>query len=279
MLSYEIAERRCPIKRLLFFFLVVFTIVYASEQRPFIWVDDEDYCPAIYKDANGRPAGIFNDILTEAFKRLGIELKKEVYPWKRAQKLVLEKKADGMVTLYTKQRKKYMVATKPIWYIKETIFFRRDNPKACKILKINSFEDMKDLVLVETMGSGWAREQFEKHGIKHVFWVPTVDSAFNVLAKGRADIYMMYDINAYNILMKKQESEDPLAEEFQQIVAIAPTFASLPFRLLIRKDSPYANIIERFNEVIEEMKRDGTYKRIKMKYLEAAPAICAHISK
>ncbi len=260
---------------LLLFFFLLHTLL--AEQRAFIWVDDEDYCPAIYKDARGRPAGIFNDILTEAFKRLGIRLKKEVYPWKRAQRLVLKKKADGMVTVYTKQRAHSLVASKPIWHIKETIFFRRDNPKACTILKINSFEDMKNLTLVETMGSGWAREQYAKHGIKHVVWVPTIDSAFNLLAKGRVDAYMMFDLNAYTILMRKQEiDESPLAKEFQQIVAIAPTFASLPFCLLVRKDSPYAKIMQRFNKVIEEMRKDGTYKRIKLKYLGAAPMLCGH---
>ena len=260
----------------IFVLLLVLINISEAGKRPFIWADDEDYCPAIYRDANGKVAGIFNDILTEAFKRLGIKLKKGVYPWKRAQKLVKEKKADGMVTVYTKERRKFMVASKPIWYIKETIFFRRDNPKACKMLKINSFEDMKDLVLVETIGSGWAKEQYEKHGIKNVVWVPTIESAFNLLAKGRVDAYMMFNLNAYSMLLKRQEAQEgPLKDGYQQIIAIAPPFTALPFRLLIRKDSPYANIIDKFNKVIEEMEKDGTYKRIKMKYLGAAPALCA----
>ena len=261
------------VRVVLVFLLVVGTLF--AQERPFIWADDEDYCPAIYRGANGRPAGIFNDILTEAFKRLGIPLKKGVYPWKRAQKLVKEGKADGMVTIYTKERQKFMVASKPIWYIKETIFFRRDNPKACKMLKINSFDDMRDFVVVETMGSGWSKEQFKKHGIKNVVWVPTVDSAFNLLAKGRADLYMMFDLNAYNKLLKRQQEGGALQKGYQEIIAIAPPFTALPFSLLIRRDSPYVNIIEKFNQVIEQMKKDGTYQKIKKRYLGVAPALCA----
>ncbi len=47
-----------------------------AEERPFIWVDNENYCPAIYRGKDGKPAGIFNEIMTELFKRLHIPLKK-----------------------------------------------------------------------------------------------------------------------------------------------------------------------------------------------------------
>ena len=255
------------------FVLAIF--VNAEENRPFIWVDDENYFPAIYRGKDGKPAGIFNDILTEMFARLHIPLKKSVYPWKRAQKMVREGKADGMVTVYTKERQAYTVATKPIWYIGETLFFRRDNPKACKILKINSFDDMKDLTIVETMGSGWTKEKYKEHGIKNVIWVPTVDSAFNMLAKGRADVFIMFNLNAYNILLKKRAAKGALSKGYQNIIAIAPTFTSLPFRLLIRKDSPFAKRVEDFNKVIDEMKKDGTYQRIKMKYAVITSDICS----
>ena len=70
------------------FFLAFIAFAANNPNRAFIWADDEDYKPMIYKDKNGNPAGIFNDIMTELFKRLNIPLKKAVYPWERAQKLV-----------------------------------------------------------------------------------------------------------------------------------------------------------------------------------------------
>ncbi len=259
-----------------FIILLLVSIILTSnaEERPFIWVDDEDYCPAIYRGKDGKPTGIFNEIMTELFKRLHIPLKKEVYPWKRAQKLIKEGKADGMITTYTKERQKYMVVTKPIWYINETLLFRRDNPKACKILKVNSFDDLREFIIVETIGSGWTEEKYKEHGIKKIIWVPTVDSAFNMVAKGRADVYMMYSWNAFSLLLKKRAEGGPLAKGYQNMVAIAPTFATLPFRLLIRKDSPFAKRIEDFNRVIEEMKKDGTFRRIKIKYAGMTPVLC-----
>lgn len=251
--------------------IAITTLANGAKDRPFVWADDEDYWPAIYRGKDGKPAGIFNDILTEAFARLDIPLKKEVYPWKRAQKIVKDGDADGMITVYTQERKNYTVASEPIWYIGETLFFRRDNPRACKVLKINSFDDMRGLIVVDTIGSGWVKEKYKEHGIDNVIWVPTIDSAFNMLAKGRADVYVMFDMNAYNILSKKRAAKDVLSKDYRNIIAIAPTFASVPFRLLIRKNSPFANKIDDINKVIKEMKKDGTYRRIRMKYSGIAP--------
>ncbi len=259
-------------KRICFFFLVLVSLGgHAAENRPFFWADDEAYWPVIYRGEDGKPAGIFNDIMTEVFKRLGIPLKKAVYPWKRAQAMVRNGQADGMVTVYTEDRKKFTVATDPIWEIGETLFFRRDNPKACRILKINSFDDLRGLKLVDTQGSGWTSANYKAHGIEDVIWVPTVDSAFAMLAKGRADVFIMFDLNAYNILAKKKATSSPLAEGYRNIVAIMPTFKKLPFRLLIRKDSPYAGRVEDINRVLKAMREDGTYERIRQKYAGILP--------
>jgi len=245
----------------------------ASEKRPFFWVDDENYWPAIYRGTDGKPAGIFNDIMTEAFARLHIPLKKAVYPWKRAQKMVKEGEADGMVTVYTRERKAYTVATEPLWKIGETLFFRRDDPKACRILKIKSFKEMREFTLVDIQGSGWTKDQYDANGITNVIWVPNTESAFNMIAKGRADIFIMFDLNAFKILSEKRARNDTLADGYQNIVAITPKFASLPFRLLIRKDSPFVKRIGDINRVLEEMKADGTYKRIRQKYSGITPTL------
>ncbi len=258
---------------LIIFLIAVTTLANAADMRPFVWADDEDYWPAIYRGNDGKPAGIFNDILTEVFARLDIPLKKAAYPWKRAQKMVKDGDADGMVTVYTKERQAYMMATKPIWNIGETLFFRRDQPRSCEILKLISFEDMKELRVVETIGSGWTKEKYIEHGINNVIWVPTIDSAFNMLAKGRADVFIMFNLNAFNLLSKKRAAEGVLSEGYQNIIAITPSFASLPFRLLIKNDSPFVKRIDDINRVLELMKKDGTYQRIQKKYAGIIPVL------
>ena len=262
--------------RILFLITILLTVTSlanAADTRPFVWADDEDYWPAIYRGKDGKPAGIFNDILTEVFARLDIPLKKAVYPWTRAQEIVKEGNADGMVTVYTKERQVFLMATRPIWHIGETLFFRRDNPRACELLKLNSFEEMQDLRVVDIVGAGWKREKFKEHGINNVIRVPTVDSAFDMLARGKVDIFMMFNLNAFNKLLKKRAEKGGLSEGYQKIIAISPSFASLPFQLLINRDSPFVNRIDDINRVLEVMKKDGTYQRIRKKYVGITPIL------
>ncbi len=251
--------------------LSITSLANAGAERPFVWADDEDYWPAIYRGPDGKPAGIFNDILTETFKRLDIPLKKSVYPWKRAQRLVEKGDADGMVTVYTKERAKYTNATEPVLELGLTLFFNRSNPKACQILKVDSFAELKGLTMVDTLGSGWTEENFKANGIKDVIWVPNADSAFNMLAYGRADAYIVFSLNAYNLLLKKKAANDVSSKHLQDIVAITPSFSKLHFRLLIRKDSLYSRRIPDINKVLKQMREDGTYQRIRKKYAGIKP--------
>lgn len=260
-------------KMIVMILVAMIAMASAAGNRPFVWADDEAYWPAIYRGKDGKPAGIFNDVLTEVFKRLHIPLEKSVYPWKRAQQLVKSGQADGMVTFYTRERKTFSVATEPVWNIGETLFFRRDTSKACKILKINSFDQMRGLTLVDIQGAGWSKEEYKAHGIKDIVWVPTVESAFNMLAKGRVDAFIMFDLNAYNILSRKRTTSDVLQKGYQNIVAITPTFALLPFRLLIQKHSPFAGRVDEINRVLEAMQKDGTYQRILQKYAGISPLL------
>ena len=130
---------------------------------------------------------------------------------------------------------------------------------------------MKDLRIVDILASGWTNEKYKEFGINNITWVPTVDNAFNMLAKGRVDIFIMYNLNAYSLILRKRESKDVLSKEYQKIISISPAFASIPFRLLIRNESQFVKKIDDFNRVIANMKIDGTYQRIKKKYAIIAP--------
>jgi ABC-type amino acid transport substrate-binding protein len=44
----------------------------------------------------------------------------------------------------------------------------------------------------------------------------------------------------------------------------------MPFHLLVRKDSPYAALLPRFDEIIAALHRDGTIRRIVDSYVGRA---------
>ena len=226
---------------------------------PFRWADDEDYRPLIYLSETGKAEGILYDILSEVFKRMHIKFDCKLYPWSRAQKMVKDGKADGMVTVYTEERRKLFKATDPIVVVNEHLFTNHNNPKIKEILNIKSIEGLKRYIVVETIGSGWTKEQLKR---AKIIWVPTAQSAINMIASKRADIFLMSDYSGQTFLEDEIGQNSPLKDKLKEVVAGKYSIAKLKYRLLIRKNSPYVDIIDTINKTLLQMHKDGTYKKI-----------------
>ncbi len=231
----------------------------AGDIKAFHWVDDEDYPPLMYRGADGKPAGIFYEIVTEAFRRLDIPLKVEVYPWVRAQKIVAHGKADGMVTVLTDARRKFFIGSDPILLVCEHIFVNRNNPRINEIMAIRSLKEIRPFKLVETIGSGWTKEILKGFDIR---WVPDMDSAFNMLINGRVDVFIANSFTGAAFIRKKIKEGNSFSEGYKSIIANPYPLKTIAFRLLVRKGSPFVKIIEDFNKTLHQMKMDGTIQHI-----------------
>jgi len=231
----------------------------AEEKKYFHWVDDAEYPPLIYRGEDGKPAGIFYEIMTEAFRRLDIPLKVETFPWARAQKIVADGKADGMVTVLTDSRKQLFVGSDPILLASEHIFVNRNNPRLKEILAIRSLKAILPFRVVEIIGSGWTKENLIG---ANIIWVPEMDNAFNMLIKGRADIFIANRFTGAEYIKKKTREKGKDAEAYKSIVTNPYPLKTIAFRLLIQKDSPFVNIIDKFNEIIHQMQLDETIQHI-----------------
>ena len=227
--------------------------------KAFHWVDDEDYPPLIYRGADGKPAGIFYEIMTRAFRHLGIPLKVELYPWPRAQKILAEGGADGVVTVLTSKRKPYVIGSDPILLASEHIFANENNPRIDEIMAIRSLKELRSFRVVETVGSGWTEEKLQ--GAK-IIWVPDMDNAFLMLITNRADIYIANGFTGAYFLRKKINIGDSSSEGYKHIITNPYPLSTIAFRLLVKDDSPYVGIIDDFNNIIHQMQLDGTIQRI-----------------
>ena len=234
-----------------------------AKEKAFHWIDDEDYYPFISRNEHGKAVGIYHDIMTEIFRRLGIPLRVELYPWKRAQKLVAEGKGDGMITALTRERSSLFLATDPIYTVSERAFARIDNPRIKEILAIRDIQGLKGFKIVDSIGSGWAEEQFKD---LDVVWAPSYSSAINMLATGRVDIYVLGKYPGLADLQQRIEEGAPYSEGLKKIVPSPHELAEIDYALLIRRDSPYAGLIPRINRVLDQMKREGIYQSILDRY-------------
>ena len=231
----------------------------AGNIRAFHWVDDEDYPPLIYRGTDGKPAGIFYEIMTEAFHRIDIPLEVEVYPWVRAQKIVTDGKADGMVTVLTDARKPFFVGSDPILLVCEHIFVNRNNPRIEKIMSIRSLIEIQPFKIVETIGAEWTKENLQGFNIT---WVPDMDSAFNMLIKGRVDIFIANSFIGAAFTKKKLKEGNSISEGYKNIITNPYPLRTIAFRLLVRKDSQFTKALDAFNETIHQMQMDGTIQHI-----------------
>lgn len=233
-------------------------------KEPFKWYDDEDYKPFIYKDKDGSSKGLFKDIMTEAFKRMDIPLVNRLFPWKRTQQYVKEGKADGMVTVPTKERLKIFYATDPIIIAHDKIFARKDNPKIEQIKKITGIKDFKNFKVIDYVGAGWAKEHYKGFD---VVWAPSQKNVFLMLANKRADIYLANEFVGISNIQQLIKEKPQYAKNLEKIVVLPQPITDMKFCLLIRKNSHYADIIPLFNKTLKGMKKDGTYDKILKKYL------------
>jgi len=249
-------------KNILFIMFLFFSL---NAQEAFIWNDDEDYKPFIYKDQNGTPKGIFKDIMFEAFKRMNIPLKCNLYAWKRTQQYIKDKKADGMITTPTKERLKFLKPTDTIIVAKERIFARKDNPRIKQIMNIKTLKEFNNYVVVDYIGAGWAKDHYKN--LKNVIWVPKNTNSLLMVANKRADIYLSDEFIGVSTIKKLIKKYPQYKKNLQKLIICPHVFVKLKFSLLIRKDSKYVNIIPKFNKVLKEMKKDGTYDKILNKYL------------
>ena len=240
-------------------FILMINSAHAAEIKAFHWVDDEDYPPLIYRGEDGKPAGVFFQIMREVFHRLDIPLHAETYPWARTQKIVADGKADGMVTILTNQRKQFVVGSDPILLVSEYIFTSKNNPKVKKIMAIRSLEEIQSYRVVETIGAGWTKEKLKGAVIT---WVPTMDSAFNMLLKNRADIFILNRYVGEAFLQQKIKEEDNSSEDFKNIITNPYPLSTIAYRLLIRTGSPFEEILDDFNHTIHQMQMDGTIQHI-----------------
>lgn len=245
---------------LICFFSIAHLQADSTKEQVFVWNDDDDYPPLIYKDKDGKARGIFTEIMQEIFQRIGVKLKCELYPWVRAQKRVKSGLADGMVTIYTRERKRFTQATDPILVVHERVFASSENPKIKELMALTEISQFAPYRVVDYNGAGWAIEHYKN--LPHVIWAPKSANAFLMLANGRADIYVMSEFAGIYGIQEQIKKRPQYARKLKKIVMSNHILSTITYRLLIRNGSDYVSLIPKINQALREMKRDGTYDKI-----------------
>jgi polar amino acid transport system substrate-binding protein len=216
-----------------------------------------DYAPFSWENEQKEMEGILIDVLTEAIQgRLGIQVEHKGYPWKRAQELVKQGKADAFCTVPTEERRTYTdVSAEPVILATFTVFTSADHPDLEKMKTIEAIADLNVYKLGHFRGAGWAKTNLEG---MDVMWATTLEAVLGNLAKGRFDIHPGAS-QVVRFTIKQMELTD-------QITEIPAVLDSRSFNLCIGKQSDFAGILPEFDKALQAMKVDGTLQQIYEKY-------------
>lgn len=217
--------------------------------------------PFHWRDADGIMHGIFYEIITEALEhRLGQPLSWTPYPWARCQENVKSGIADALLTVPTEERKIYTVSHKTPFFEKPLhLFTYATHPRFNEIKRIKTLADIKELNLsvITYSGNGWHNFQVRR------LRIPThetsyLESVWKMLEQHRGDLVIEWPVGAKPDITRLGFEET--------IVDSGVEIGKMPFFLLIRKNSNFTYLLDRFDEIIADMTRDGTLAAIIKKY-------------
>ena len=237
-----------------------------AADRPFIVAGDEDEPPYGYINANKEFVGIYVDILREAFRRLDVPLQHEPYPWKRAQMMVLNGDADAMITVMTPERETFTVSSKEaIAELKWVAFARNDHPNFTAMKNYTTIAQFQGLRVLDYLGDGWGEQHLQR--LK-----PDIGGSFSQviqkLAADRGDVFIQMETVTKSQIKELMRQPELQTIGLEKIEALPHVLDSKAFYLLVAKESPYFDLLPQIDQVLVEMKRDGTIESIEKKYSE-----------
>lgn len=225
----------------------------------------ENYAPFCFRDENGRVAGIQPEIVQALANRLGMRVVHQLFPWKRAQRMVELGQADAMLTTPTAERFRYAVfareeTTPNLW----NIFVRAEDERMNGLVPgFRSLEDLKPYRLLDFQGNGWTHAFMKpEDGFTNIEFVASPALLPRMLVSGRGDLVLMSSA-VMNYHARKQGLSDKIRE-----YDIDWTWTRFHQVIQVSRKSPWANtaLIKALDQATREIKAEGIYQEILRKY-------------
>lgn len=221
----------------------------------------EDYPPYGFIE-NGELTGIAVELVKELFKRVDVPVEINLLPWTRALKMAELGEADGIfTTFFSAERAEYLQYVKePLAFEAQYIYYRASD-KLDLGDSITSLSKYK-IGIVQDYFLGDVFEKAKAEGVLRVEENTDLETNIQKLLDGKIDIMIdhhystMYRLKRLGLLEKIKESPKPFRN---------PESLHLCFS---RKGKVEADLIERIQEALVDMKKDGTYQSIVDSYVK-----------
>ncbi|MGG5461887.1 amino acid ABC transporter substrate-binding protein [Clostridium sp. B9] len=254
-------------KKLLFLLLTVLvfsTFLYGCSKKNTTKVKDEKtivvgmddtFVPMGFRDQDGNIVGFDVDLAKEAFKRIGYKVDFQAIDWSMKETELNNGNIDAIWNGYTMtpERAKKVAFTEPYLKNRQVIVTLSDS-------NITSLKDLKGKTVTTQDGSSSLDVLFENPNLVASFKgnEPILFDSFNDcfmdLEAGRSDAVVCDEILAQYYMSKKDKNKFRVLSE---------DLGKESYSVGLRKSSP---ILAPLNKTLEEMKQDGTTKKISVKW-------------
>lgn len=241
---------------------------HAQEPPALRFVYMENYAPFCFRE-NGKIVGIQPEIVDYLASQLNLRVEHALHPWNRSQAMVQWGEADAMLTTPTAERFAYALfareeTTPNFWHL----FYRKNDARMASLVgSFRGLEDLKPYRLIDFLGNGWtARFMSEAQGFTNITFIDDPSRLPLLLVRGRGDLVLSSSA-LMNYHAKKAGLRDQLRERdldwpftrFHQVIQVS-------------RKSPWAKtgLIKALDQATRQMKKDGVYQRILLKYQSPA---------
>lgn len=247
----------CYMKRIVMLALCWLVMIISVCAEELVLVSDP-FPPYVTGQVGAAPTGgKMVAILQEIFSRVhGLELRMELYPWKRALILVQQGKVDGlMMAMKNEARQKYMVFSDVIFHDVSYLYYMKDHFKVKP--SWNTLADLNDYMIGVIKGY-YSHDLIEQaitqgHKIKLVSLYEQ-ERGIKMLTLGRLDFVILLHASE-----KNYEQEYNLQG---QLLHMEKPWVNSQYQLTLSKKSKALSFLPRINQVIAEVKADGTIQQI-----------------
>ncbi|OZG71388.1 hypothetical protein BTA51_20850 [Hahella sp. CCB-MM4] len=208
--------------------------------------------PFLYND-NGKPAGMYLDIVLAVFGAMDQPVEVQIHPFRRALQMAYDGKSIVAGILKTSERLKYLEYSDPIYQEDMVVFSVMNHPKYYQVV-----EDMKGRTFGVILGWSYG-EVVDKARDSLLF--NTVDGTLtaNILAtdQGTVDGFLhsrlsgLYQLQVSGMSDRIRVVSDPISKVGIFIAA---------------KKGKYSDILHDFNDTLTLLKGNGTLDKIIQQY-------------
>jgi polar amino acid transport system substrate-binding protein len=224
-------------------------------EKRLVRVAGDPFPPWTIGSAGSKPTGgIAVEIVEELFRRLNLKTRVVIYPLKRGLQRIKEGDEDVVLMVSkSKEREEYMLFTHSIRYARFVFYY----PAKLKNFEWHEWKDLQPYMIGSVTGYNYGQEwkdAVKKYNLK-VEEVKTDNFNIDKVLLGRIDIILGDSENMQEIIQQNPKYHGKLKWHKKPVFESVNNFG-------VSKKSFLAPMMPKINEVLQEMKDDGTFRKI-----------------